>query len=197
MGPAVLFWGLFGIIVLIAYGLGRIKGTPLSTIQWLLLAIGLSASEPWAVVIIAVCILALKVRGSINTETMSSTKFNIIQIGLVGLIFISVSTLIVAIQQGLLGSPDMQIIGNGSNAYKLIWFSDRIASTTPDAMMISVPVFVYRLMMLAWSIWLAFALIKWAQWGWGNFTKQEYWRSVSLKSKSLKSSELDSKTKEN
>lgn len=191
MGPAVLFWGLFGIIVLIAYGLGRIKGTPLSTIQWLLLAIGLSASEPWAVVIIAVCILALKVRGSINTETMSNTKFNFIQIGLVGLIFISVSTLIVAIQQGLLGSPDMQIIGNGSNAYKLNWFSDRIPSTTPDSMMISAPVFVYRLMMLAWSIWLAFALIKWAQWGWGNFTKQEYWRSVSLKSKSLKSSELD------
>ncbi len=186
MGPAVLFWGVLGVILIIAYGLGRIKETPLNTLQWLLLAIGLSASEPWAVVIIAVCILALKARGSINTETVSNTKFNLIQIMLIGLIFISVSTLIVAIQQGLLGSPDMQIIGNGSSAYQLNWFSDRLSQTTPDSIMISAPVFVYRLMMLAWSIWLAFALIKWAQWGWGNFTKQEYWRSVSLKNKSAK-----------
>ncbi|MCK4704218.1 MAG: hypothetical protein KAT90_01945, partial [Gammaproteobacteria bacterium] len=178
MGPAVLFWGMFGIIMLIAYGLGRIKETPLSSLQWLLLAVGLSASEPWAVVIIAACILALKARGTINTKTLSKTKFNFMQIGLVGLIFISVSTLVAAIQQGLLGSPDMQIIGNGSSSYQLNWFSDRITATVPDSIIISVPVFVYRLMMLAWSIWLAFALIKWAQWGWGNFTKQEYWKSV-------------------
>ena len=49
--------------------------------------------------------------------------------------------------------------------------------------MFSVPVYIYQLMMLAWSIWLAFALIKWGQWGWGNFSKQEYWRSIELKSK--------------
>ena len=186
MGPAVLFWGVFGVIILIAIGLGRVKGTPLSTFQWLILAIGLSASEPWAVIIIAVCILALKARASLNTVTLSNTKFNFIQIGLVGLMFFSIGTLIVAIQQGLLGSPDMQIIGNGSNANQLNWFSDRISSNTPSALVISVPVFAYRLMMLAWSIWLAFALIKWAQWGWGSFTSQEYWRNVSIKNRSTK-----------
>ncbi len=193
MGPAVLFWGVLGVILIIAYGLGRIKETPLNTRQWLLLAVGLSASEPWAVVIIAVCILALKARGSINLETLSNSKFNLFQTMLVGLVFISVSTLIIAIQQGLLGSPDMQIIGNGSSAYQLNWFSDRITKITPDSMMISVPVSVYRLIMLIWSIWLAFALIKWARWGWGNFTKQEYWRSVSFKKKPLKVKENDTK----
>ena len=186
MGPAVLFWGVFGVIILIAIGLGRVKDTPLSTLQWLILAIGLSASEPWAVIIIAVCILALKARASLNTVTLSNTKFNFIQIGLVGLMFFSIGTLIVAIQQGLLGSPDMQIIGNGSSANQLNWFSDRISSNTPSALVISVPVFAYRLMMLAWSIWLAFALIKWAQWGWGSFTSQEYWRNVSIKNRSTK-----------
>ncbi len=189
MGPAVLFWGVFGIIMLIAFGLGQIKGTPLNTLQWLLLAVGLSASVPWAVMIIAACILALKVRGSLNTETISNMKFNFMQIGIIGLVFITVSIFILAIEQGLLGSPDMQIIGNGSSSLQLNWFSDRISETTPDALIISVPVFAYRLLMLAWSIWLAFALIKWAQWGWANFTKEEYWRNVSLKNGHKKNDE--------
>ena len=30
---------------------------------------------------------------------------------------------------------------------------------------------------------LAFALIKWAQWGWGNFSMQEHWRSKEVNAK--------------
>lgn len=183
MGPAVLFWGMFIVIVIIAAGLGQVKATPLNTLQWVLLGIGLSASEPWAVVIIAGCIFALRYRGTLNTQNLSRLKFNALQMLLVLLIFLSISSLLAAIEQGLLGSPDMQITGNGSSTYQLNWYTDRIESILPKALMFSVPVYIYQLMMLAWSIWLAFALIKWAQWGWGNFSKQEYWRSIEIKSK--------------
>lgn len=185
IGPAVLFWGMLIVIVIIAYALGRIKGTPLNSLQWILLGLGLSASGPWGLVIIAGCIFALRARGNIKTDDMSRRLFNFIQVGLVILIFISVSTLLTVIEQGLLGSPDMQITGNGSSSYQLNWFSDRIGSTIAETTIISVPVYVYRLMMLVWSIWLAFAVIKWAQWGWGNYTKQGYWKSAS-KNKSEK-----------
>jgi hypothetical protein len=181
MGPAVLFWSVFGVMLLLAIALGRVKGTPLNSVQWLLLAMGLSISTPWAVIIIAICIFALKARGSLVTENTSRRKFNTIQIVLVGLMFVAISTLISAIKQGLLGSPDMQIVGNGSYSYQLNWFSDRISHIPPDAVVISAPIFVYRIMMLIWSIWLAFALIKWAQWGWSNFTKEEYWRHIAKK----------------
>lgn len=183
MGPAVLFWGMFIVIVIIAAGLGRVKETPLKTLQWILLGIGLSASQPWAVVIIAGCIFALRYRGTMDTIQMSRFKFNGYQLLLIMLIFLSITSLLAAIEQGLLGSPDMQITGNGSSMSQLNWYSDRISSSLPSAMMLSVPVYVYQLMMLAWSIWLAFALIKWAQWGWGQFSKNEYWRAIELKSK--------------
>jgi hypothetical protein len=196
MGPAVLFWGIFGVILLISYGLGRIQGTPLNTLQWVLLWIGLSASAPWAAVIILGCILALKVRGDIDTKTLSTLKFNLFQIMLVVLILLSITALIASIKQGLLGTPDMQITGNGSTAYRLNWFSDRINEETPKATLISVPVTVYRLMMLAWSIWLAFALIKWAQWGWGSFTQQEYWRHIVIKSRLKKKARNNSNKKD-
>jgi len=178
MGPAVLFWGVFGIILLISYALGRIRGTPLKTWHWILLWIGLSASAPWAVVVIAGCILALKVRNEQDSATMSALKFNVFQIVLVLLILLSLAALTASIQQGLLGTPDMQITGNGSSAYQLNWFSDRMNEVLPQATLISVPVYIYRLMMLIWSIWLAFALIKWAQWGWSALTREEYWRHV-------------------
>ncbi len=197
MGPAVLFWGVFGVILLLSYGLGRIKGTPLNTFQWVLLWIGLSASAPWAAVIILGSILALKARSEIDTQSMSTLSFNTFQLTLVILILLSLMLLIVSIKQGLLGTPDMQITGNGSSAYQLNWFSDRISEMTPDASFISVPVFIYRLMMLAWSIWLAFALIKWAQWGWAAFTQQEYWRHIVRKPRQKKKHGLSESKDEN
>ncbi len=177
IGPAVLFWGVFIVILLISLALGRIKETPLNVLQWLLLGAGLSASGPWGLVIIASCIFALRTRGKLNTAELPRPLFNFMQIVLVMLILVSAVTLLYVIQQGLLGSPDMQITGNGSSAYQLNWFSDRIEATLPHASIISVPAYAYRLLMLAWSIWLAFSVIKWAQWGWSNFTETEYWRS--------------------
>lgn len=190
MGPAVLFWGVFVIILIFSYGLGRIKGTPLNTLQWLLLWIGLSASEPVAAIVIVACIFALKARASLEVKAMKAITFNALQILLLVLAVLSVIALIVSIEQGLLGSPRMQISGNGSSAYQLNWFSDRIAQGLPEAGMISVPVYIYRLIMLAWSIWLAFAVIKWAKWGWAAFSHEEYWQSLPKRPKVKKKSRI-------
>ena len=169
------------VIVLISYGLGLIKGTPLNSLQWVVLGFGLSASGPWGLVIVAVCIFALRARGSLNIESMSWKKFNFMQVVLFLLVFVTISTLLSVIEQGLLGSPDMQIKGNGSNYYQLNWFSDRIGEMLPSAMFISVPIYIFRLLMLVWSIWLAFSVVKWAQWSWSNYAKGGYWRSKPVK----------------
>jgi len=181
MGPAVLFWGVFGIILIISIGLGRIKNTPLNTVQWVLLWAGLSASEPVTIILIAGTIFAFKVRGEMNTSMLTTFKFNLFQIVLILLCAMSLLTMIAVIEQGLLGTPNMQITGNGSSSYQLKWYSDRIASSLPEASFISVPVYVYQLLMLLWSIWLAFALIKWSQWSWKCFTQAGYWRAIKRK----------------
>ncbi len=180
MGPAVLFWGMFIVIILIAVILGRIKDVPLSTLHWLLLGIGLSASQPWAFIIIAICIFALRYRASLDIKNISYLKFNSFQVLLAYLMFFTITSLIGSIEQGLLGSPEMQISGNGSNEYILNWYSDRINEDMPISTFISIPVYVYQLMMLVWSIWLAFALIKWAMWSWNSFSKDEYWLSKKV-----------------
>ena len=159
----------------------RITGTPLNTLQWALLWTGLSASEPLAAIIVVACILVLKARYSLDVDNIKAWKFNLFQLLLVFLIFISISSLIFSIQQGLLGSPNMQISGNGSSSQHLNWFSDRISEIIPQATVISVPVFIYQLLMLVWSIWLAFAVTKWALWGWKSLTHQEYWKPIPLK----------------
>lgn len=183
MGPAVLFWGVFGVILLVSIGLGRIKGTPLKTMHWVLLWAGLSASEPVTIILIAGTIFAFKIRGDIASEKLQTWKFNLFQVGLVLLSFVTLSAMISVINMGLLGSPDMQITGNGSSSYALNWFSDRISTEIPEASFVSVPLYLYRILMLLWSIWLAFAVIHWAQWGWQCFSTSGYWRAIKRKPK--------------
>ena len=105
------------------------------------------------------------------------------QLGILFLTLLALSTLLFAVQQGLLGTPDMQITGNQSSSYMLHWFSDRNNNTLPEAWMFTVPVTTYRVLMLLWSIWLAFAFIKWLRWGWTCYVHQGYWLSRPAKIK--------------
>jgi len=83
-----------------------------------------------------------------------------------------------SIQQGLLGTPEMQIAGNGSSAHVLRWYQDRIAATPPGGWLLSVPLLVYRLAMLVWALWIAQALVGWLRWGWSCFSHGEIWRPI-------------------
>ncbi|MDH5666055.1 MAG: hypothetical protein OEY10_07155, partial [Nitrosopumilus sp.] len=109
--------------------------------------------------------------------------FNAYQLLLLGLTFAALSTLFFVIQQGLLGSPDMQITGNDSSSYLLNWYTDRSDTTLPTAWIITVPMLFYRSLMLLWAIWLAFALLQWLRWGWGCYSTHGYWRETTIKKK--------------
>ena len=87
--------------------------------------------------------------------------------------------LLFAVQQGLLGLPDMMVAGNGSTAYNMNWYLDRATATPQTAWVVSVPMLVYRLLMLAWALWLAFALLRWLKWGWGCYTRKGLWRKMA------------------
>jgi hypothetical protein len=176
-GPAILFWGVLIIVVLLAIALGRIKGTPLKTHSWILLGIGLSTATPFTALLIAVWIFILYWRGQI-TGLDNPLRFNTLQILLVILTLIAVSALFGAVSNGLLGNPDMQIAGNGSTRWQLNWYQDRLSSQIPQAWLVSVPVLAYRVLMLAWSMWMAFALINWLKWGWACFSTGRLWMPV-------------------
>src|SRR5580704_19442732 len=107
---------------------------------------------------------------------MSRALFNLRQAGLLVWTFIALIVLARSLYQGLLGSPEMQVVGNNSSAALLRWYVDRADPTPPSAWMISVPLLVYRAAMLAWALWIALALLRWLKWGWGAFTTGGAWR---------------------
>jgi hypothetical protein len=59
----------------------------------------------------------------------------------------------------------------------LNWYQDRFSATAPiDATwVISAPVWVYRLAMLLWALWLAASVLRWLKWAWECFSAGGYW----------------------
>ena len=180
LGPAVLFWGELLIILLVAVILGRLKGySPLGTLSWFLLGIGLSQVSIWSGLLVAATFFAFGYRRRTAPDLIPGS-FNLLQVALVILSLFTLVTLFWAVQQGLLGLPQMQISGNGSSAYQLNWYQDRSPPQLPTASVYSVPLLFYRLLMLAWALWLAFSLLAWVKWAWEAFSHRGRWVEIKM-----------------
>jgi hypothetical protein len=180
MGPAVLFWSVLVVGLLAAAALGRIRLTPLGWVSWFLLFLGMTQVPVWLSGIVAVWLLALGWR-RVNAAPLGDSAFNSLQLVLGGLTAGALLALVWAVQQGLLGMPDMQIAGNGSSGSHLRWYHDRSDGFLPSAWVVSVPLLFYRFAMLAWALWLARALVAWLRWGWDCFSTDGLWRPQSFR----------------
>lgn len=178
VGPAVLYWGELAVMAIVAWFLSRLKRTPLRFHHWLLLGIGFSMASWPALVVFVAWLFALDARGR-SPELQGDLLFNLRQLGLVLLTFVALLLLWPAIQAGLLGTPDMHLVGNSSNPMNLRWFHDRTDGALPTAWAWSVPMWGYRAAMLAWALWLANALVKWLRWGWAAYTNGGHWREMA------------------
>lgn len=196
LGPAVLFWGELLTIALIAFGLGRLKGwSPLGTTSWLLLGIGLSQAFAESGVLVVATLLLFGYRHRIQPSDLPRA-FNLLQVALVIMSLFTAGILFSAVQQGLLGHPDMQIAGNNSYATMLNWYQDMSDEILPQVTVISFPMLAYRLLMLAWALWLAFSILRWIKWGWGSFSTGGRWVKINIpklgrKKQSPKYEEID------
>lgn len=179
MGPAVLFWGVLIVLVILAYALGKTRITPLKHWQWFLLLIGLSQIPVPMAFVVVTWLMALGLRQKQCCTDVNT--FNLVQILLIAFTIASLAILFIAVEQGLLGSPDMQILGNQSTAFKLNWYQDRSLASLPTASVISLPLMSYRIMMLIWSLWLAISLLNWLKWGWQCFSSDGLWKKSEPK----------------
>jgi hypothetical protein len=152
-----------------------VKLTPLKGLQWVLLMLGLSQVPIPAAAIVVGWLLAMGWRE--KKVELSAGLFNLRQLALFGWTLAAAGVLFAAIYGGLLGQPEMQVTGNGSTANHLRWFDDRTTGPMPAGWILSVPMLVYRGAMLAWSLWLALALLSWIKWAWSAFSAGGLWRS--------------------
>ena len=175
LGPAVLFWSLLAVFVIVSAGLAKTGLAPLSWAQWVLLFLGLTQLSVPEAALIAGWFLAVGLRGAHVPE--GRREFNAAQVFLAFYCVVAAVLLFHAIQQGLLGSPEMQIAGNGSSAENLRWYLDRAGAATPRPWAVSVPLFVYRCAMLLWALWMANAFIGWTKWAWGCYANGGLWKA--------------------
>ena len=180
IGPAVMIWGILIVIILASVGLGQISLTPLKTHHWLLLGVVLSQVPVPLMLSVVAWFMALGWRAQMSHD-ISALKFDATQIGLGLLTIIALSSLLLAIQQGLLGHPNMHIAGNGSNSHYLRWYEDRTTGILPQVWVYSWSMWIYRIAMLLWALWLSFALLRWLRWGWECFSTHRLWKTLWTK----------------
>ena len=178
LGPAVLFWTYLLVVVLAALCLGTITWTPLKRRHWFLLGLGLTQVQPVMAILVVGWLFALGLRKK-RSPLPQTFYFNMTQVLLVFWTVAALMCLYLSVHAGLLGIPRMQISGNGSSDFLLHWTYDRIGSTMPQPWVLSVPLLVFRILMLFWALWLAHSLLKWLRWGWHCFSEGGLWRKIS------------------
>ncbi len=181
-GPAVLMWSYLAVILLAAVALSRLPFIPLKTWQWVMLGLGLSQLPPIAPLVIAGWLVALGLRRK-SPMPRSHLGFNGIQIALVLLTAAALTALFAAVENGLLGTPEMHITGNGSSAAagRLNWTQDRVDGGLPRPWVVTLPLWCYRILLLTWSLWMALALLNWLKWGWQAMNKEGFWRKITIR----------------
>jgi hypothetical protein len=174
LGSAILYWSELLVFAVAAFVLGRLAWSPLRTHEWLLLGLGLSTFAWPTLLLFAVWAFAMSWRGRFKRE-LDERAFNGMQMALGFLTVAALTTLLGAIPTGLLGAPDMQIVSPAGFG-TLSWFEDRSAGLTPSAGAVSVSLWFYRGAMLAWALWLSFALLRWLPWAWRAYNTGGLWR---------------------
>ena len=180
-GPAVRFWSILVCALIAAWALGRISNSPLRSTEWMLLAIGLTQIPLPAALVVIGWLFFLSWRGRASFLSLPGWGFNVLQILLILLTAAALATFVAVVAAGLLGSPEMFILGNGSSRTFLRWYQARCDAALPTPGFASISIWWYRFLMLAWALWLAASLIRWLRWAWNQFSTGGYFRRMGKK----------------
>lgn len=174
MGPAILYWSTLLVVALAALITDKSRLTPLRFHQLLLLGIGMSMSDLFSCLLVVGWLIAIQARKKLPVSVIGYS-FNLIQISLGLLTLFAMQALVWAVSQGLLGHPDMNIVGNGSNSDMLFWYQDISGPVAPQGWLFSIPILAYRLAMLAWALWISITLLELMKWGWPIVNDPRLW----------------------
>ena len=190
MGAAVLFWGVVIVTVGVALAMTRLANFPLTKIDAVLVAIGATLANIWALLFVVFWLLAIWWRGRNALETLSNTNYRLAQLGIGLLTVLGVLALFTTVLSALLtpanmfvgpqSSPGMTFVSTiSAGTLALSWYDDFSLGDLPRALVVSLPFWLYQLMMLGWSLWLVFALIRWIRQSFHVVSLPTYWRKES------------------
>lgn len=163
VGPAVLFWSQIFVLLIVAFALSQLSLVPIRLHHWIFLTLGLTQASLGEVFVMIGFFLALGSR-RLYGPSLSTWRFNLCQLGLLAWAFYGLGIVLDTLHKGFFGTPEMRIQGNASSDAVLNWFVDRHQGLLPQGLVISVPLLVYQLAMLAWALWFAYFMVGRARW---------------------------------
>lgn len=163
MGPMVWLWPYLGVLALLAIVLARFTRPPLNALQWFLLSLGFSVLT---LPIVWGWFVLVQWRKQQGTRLHDAVRYNLVQIGL-GLLTLAVVGIVVMTGIDLLRAPASTIVHSWSDGSQLSWYQDRVATTTPQAVVVTVPNSLWRAVWAAWVVWLGWSSIAWSKWVYG------------------------------
>ncbi|GAB6097711.1 hypothetical protein JCM14469_39650 [Desulfatiferula olefinivorans] len=175
-GPVLLRWGLWGLVIVAAVLLGRLAGSPLGIMQWLILGLGLVSVSMPLTLVTAGWFMAMELRRT--RSPVSALGFNLMQVGLIFWTGLVVFAVYQTVATGLLGTTDMLITGNGSQDGLLVWTRDRATGALPRPWVAACAVQTFQGLMLAWALWLAVHLPEWARFATGALKSDGWFRPL-------------------
>jgi hypothetical protein len=180
LGPAILYWGELLAFVFIALLVARVKFSPLNTIQWIILGLGLSLNNWGILVLIALWFAAITSSRYRPTNT-ERNLFNLSQLFLYAFSAVAIVSLVAVVPISLLSSPSMGIEGYLSYGNTLTWFADKANGMLPSVTILSISVWFYKAIMLVWVLWLTTSILSWIKWAWKIIGERGYWQSSPAK----------------
>jgi hypothetical protein len=171
-GPRVLFWGYLLLLLVAALVVSRLTTTPLTRTDWMLLAIGLAFAR-FSFVALAVVFGWFAAVAWRARQERPPGAHNAMQAGLALWTAFFLLLLAVAVFTVLGDRPDMSVSGGQDD---LSWYVDRVDGALPRPWALSVPLTVYRVLMLGWALWLLAALVQWLRWAWTSYGSGALWK---------------------
>ena len=173
VGPAVLYWGELLVFIVAAWWIGRTALTPLPTRDWLLLGLGLSTFSWFALALFALFVAFFQWRAR-RPAPAKPQRFKLLQVFSAAVAIVAILAVVSAVPGGLLAHPDMRI-APWEGADSLDWFIDQSSASLPTPGVLSISLWWYKIAMLAWALWLSFALTRWTRWAWQVFARDGVW----------------------
>lgn len=177
LGPAILYWGELLAFILIALLVARVKFSPLHTLQWLILGLGLSLNN-WGVLVLIALWFAAVTASRYRPEKTDYVIFNLSQLFLYAFSAMAIISLLAVVPISLLSHPSMGIEGYQSYGNTLTWFADRADGQLPGVTILSISVWFYKAIMLVWVLWLSTSILSWVKWAWKIIGVHGYWQSA-------------------
>ena len=180
-GSTVAFWSILVGVILAAVCVSKIPSIALSTRDSVILAAGATVVDLKVLVFVAIWFFAIWIKSRVKEEISQPWLYRLGQLVLTGITLLVLYVLVKTVVAALTNDPNMYIVGTYYSSTWFTWFSDEISREIPSAWVLSVPLWVYFVLILAWVMWLVFSLLQWLKAWWETLNTPVLWVPIAYR----------------